>query len=90
MSAVTTLNTFNPRQPTRFVSNACPKGIANSVYQERKDGSWEPVDHLDRGISAEEQGPCSPIEREALAKVWGIKRLRAYLSDKHFTAWGDF
>ena len=38
-SARNTLNTFNPRQPTHFVSTASPKGITASVYQERKDDS---------------------------------------------------
>ena len=48
------------------------------------------MDHVDREISVAEQGWCSPIKRKALAKIWGMKRLRANLSYKQFMTFGNF
>ena len=50
--------------------DASPKAIASSVYQEMKDGTWEPVDLIDRALSAVEEGWHSHIEWEAKAEVW--------------------
>ena len=71
------------------MSDTSLKGIATLVYQEMKNGSWAPVDHMDRALSAVEQGWSSHIEWEGLGKVWGMKMLRTYLIGQHFTAWGD-
>ena len=50
--------------------DASPKAIASSVYQEMKDGTWEPVDLIDRALSSVEEGWHSHIEWEAKAEVW--------------------
>ena len=89
MSSETTLRPFNPSRPTHFVSDASPKGIAASVYQQMADKIWVPVDHVDRALSAVEQGWNSQIEWEALGKTWGMRMLRSYLVGQHFTSWGD-
>jgi hypothetical protein len=89
MSAETTLRPFNPSRPTHFVSDASPLGIAASVYQEQKGGTWVPVDHVDRALSAAERGWDSQIEWESLAKCWGMRMLRSYLVGQTFTSWGD-
>ena len=89
MSSETTLRPFNPSRPTHFVSDASPKGIAASVYQQMADESWVPVDHVDRALSVVEQGWNSQIEWEALGKTWGMRMLRSYLVGQHFTSWGD-
>ena len=89
MSSETTLRPFNSKRPIHFVSDASPKGIAASVYQETAGGSWVPVDHVDRALSAVEQGWSSQIEWEALGKAWGMRMLRSYLVGQHFTSWGD-
>ena len=48
MSSEATLRPFTPGLPTQFVSDACPWGIAASVYQVREDKTWVPVDHISR------------------------------------------
>jgi hypothetical protein len=89
MSDQTTLRAFNPKRETHFISDASPKGLAASIYQRREDGVLVPVDHVDRAMSATEQGWRSQIEWESLAKAWGMTMLRPYLVGKHFTSWGD-
>ena len=89
LSDKATLRPFRRDRPTHFISDASPKGIAASVYQEEEDGTLVPVDHVDRALSAAEQAWQSQIEWESLAKAWGMRQLRAYLVGSHFTSWGD-
>jgi hypothetical protein len=89
MSDKTTLRPFNKNRPTHFVSDASPKGIAASVYQEEEDGTWIPIDHIDRALSKVEQGWASQIEWECLGQCWGMLMLRSYLIGSNFTSWCD-
>ena len=68
----------HPRKK-HLVSDASPSGIAASVYQEDKTGTWVPVDHTSRALSAVEQGWQSQIDWESLAKTWGMEMFRPYL-----------
>ena len=85
----TCLRPFRPELPTHFISDASRCGIAASVYQEERDGTFVPVDHVDRALSTTEQGWESQLEWESLAKSWGMNMLRTYLVGKKFTSWGD-
>ena len=85
----TCLRPFRTELPTHFISDASRYGIAASVYQEEKDGTFVPVDHVDRALSTTEQGWESQLEWENLAKSWGMNMLRTYLVGKKFTSWGD-
>ena len=89
MSSDTTLRPYCPNKPTHFVSDASPKGIAASLYQEEPDRSWVPVDHTSRALSKEEMGWKSQIDWESLAKSWGMEQFRYYLTGIHYTSWGD-
>ena len=89
MSSDTTLRPFDPSKATHFVSDASPKGIQASLYQEQDDKSWVPVDHVSRALSVEEQNWGSQIDWESLAKSWGMQQFRYYLSGCKFTSWGD-
>ena len=89
LSDKTTLRPFRPDLPTHFISDACRQGLAASVYQEERDGTLVPVDHVDRALSITEQGWESQLEWESLGKAWGMQMLRPYLVGKEFTSWGD-
>lgn len=89
MSSDTTLRPYCPHKTTHFVSDASPRGIAASLYQEGADKSWVPVDHISRALSKEEMGWMSQIDWESLAKSWGMEQFRYYLTGIHFTSWGD-
>ena len=89
MSAATTLRPFNPSKATHFVSDASPKGIQASLYQEEDNRTWVPVDHVSRALSVEEQNWGSQIDWESLAKSWGMQQFRYFLSGCKFTSWGD-
>ena len=75
MSDRTTLRPFSMDKDTHFVSNA-------SLYQEEKDGSWVPVDHANRELSAAKQRCQSQIDWESLGKSWGMTQFRHYLVGK--------
>ena len=71
------------------MSDASPKGIQASLYQEEDDKTWVPVNHVSRALSVEEQNWGSQIDWESLAKSWGMQQFRYYLSGCKFTSWGD-
>ena len=85
----TCLRPFRPELPTHFISDASRYRITALVYQEEKDGTFVPVDHVDRALSTTEQGWGLQLEWESLAKFWGINMLGTYLAEKKFTSWGD-
>ena len=89
MSSEATLRPFTQGLPTMFVSDACPWGIAASLYQVLEDQSWVPVDHISRALTKVERAWGSQIDWESLAKSWGMDQFRFYLSGQHFTSWGD-
>ena len=89
LSDKTTLRPFRPGLPIHFISDACKEGLSAAVYQEEKDGTLVPVDHVDRALSVTEQGWESQLEWESLGKSWGMQMLRPYLVGAEFTSWGD-
>ena len=89
MSDQTTLRPYDGDKVIHFVSDASPEGISASIYQEEKDGTWVPVDHTSRALSAAEQRWRSQIDWESLAKSWGMTQFRHYLVGTHFFSWGD-
>ena len=58
----TCLRPFRPDLPTHFISDASRYGIAALVYQEKRDSTFVPVDHVDRALSTTEQGLGSQLE----------------------------
>ena len=56
MNSRTYLAPHDPRRKTHLVTDASPCGIAALLYQEDERGSWVPVDHTSRALSAFEQG----------------------------------
>ena len=89
MNSRTYLAPHDHTRKTHLVTDASPSGIAASVYQEDDAGTWVPVDHTSRALSAVEQGWQSQIDWESLAKTWGMEMFRPYLVGVRFTVWGD-
>ena len=89
MSDASILVAYNPDRKTHLVTDASPKGIAASLYQEDEEGRWLPVDHASRALSLTEQRWESQIDWESLAKSWGMLMFRHFLIGAHFTSWGD-
>ena len=88
MESPATLRPYDPKLPTHFVADSSEVGIQCSIYQERVDGTWVPIDHTSRSLTAQEQD-YSPIERESLAQSFGMDQFRYYLVGGTFTAWTD-
>jgi hypothetical protein len=55
MESPATLRPYDPHRPTHFVADSSEVGIQCSIYQERDDGTWIPVDHTSRSLAAPEQ-----------------------------------
>ena len=88
MESPATLRPYNPAWHTHFVADSSEVGVQCSIYQEREDGTWVPVDHTSRSLTQAKQD-YSPIERESLAQSFGMDQFRFYLVGNHFTAWSD-
>ena len=89
MNSRTYLAPHDHTRKTHLVTDASPCGIAALLYQEDETGTWVPVDHTSRALSAVEQGWQSQIDWESLAKTWGMMMFRPYLVGVRFMAWGD-
>ena len=85
MSAEMTLRQFYPTRPTHLVFDASPKAIPASVYQETKDGTWEPVDLVDRALSAVEEGWHSRAQRDNIRSQTIHSKGTAYAITKYQT-----
>ena len=88
MESPATLRPYDPSRPTHFVADSSEVGVQCSIYQEREDNTWVPVDHTSRSLTPAEQD-YSPIERESLAQSFGMDQFRFYLVGGQFTAWTD-
>ena len=88
MKSPATLRPFSHNLKTHLVADASEVGIQASLYQCLPDGTWVPIDHCSRALTATESG-YSPIERESLAQSWGMNEFRYYLVGGEFEAWTD-
>ena len=69
-------------------TDASDTGLAGVLLQEQDDGSHRVVRYLSRSLSrAEKNYPAS--QKEALALVWSVRTLRAYLIGTTFTILTD-
>ena len=88
MTSETTLRPFDPKLKKKLVTDAGPTGIAASIFQELPDGTWVPIDHTSRSLTACEI-KYSQIEKESLAQAWGMTIHRYYLLGIHFESFTD-
>ena len=88
MTCETALRPFNPKRPTKLVTDAGPDGIAASLFQVTDDGTWTPIDHASRSLTQCEQRYCQ-FEKESLAQTWGMNVHRHYLLGIQFDSVTD-
>ena len=88
MTSEDALRPFDPKLQTKLVTDAGPEGIAASLFQVSRDGTWIPVDHASRSLT-----PCeknySQFEKESLAQAWGMQAHRQYLLGIKFETMTD-
>ncbi|CAF4527491.1 unnamed protein product, partial [Didymodactylos carnosus] len=65
-------------------TDASNTGIGGVLHQVNPDGRLQPVQYLSRSLSKREQ-KYSVVEKECLAMVWCITKLRPYLYGQEFT-----
>ena len=82
------LRPFDPKLPTKLVTDAGPDGLAASLFQELPSGEWIPVDHASRALTKCEQR-YSQFEKESLAQAWGMQVHRNYLLGIKFDSYTD-
>ncbi len=88
MTSTTALRPFDPSLKTIHITDAGPEGIASSLYQEKLEGTWIPVDHASRALTPCEQ-KYSQTEKESLAQSWGMNIHRYYLLGIPFDSYTD-
>ena len=82
------LRPFDPKLPTKLVTDAGPDGLAASLFQELASGEWIPVNHASRALTKCEQR-YSQFEKESLAQAWGMQVHRNYLLGIKFDSFTD-
>ena len=82
------LRPFDPKLPTKLVTDAGPDGLAASLFQVSASGEWIPVDHASRALTKCEQR-YSQFEKESLAQAWGMQVHRNYLLGIQFESYTD-
>jgi hypothetical protein len=65
-------------------TDASNAGIGGVIHQVTPDGHLQPIQYLSRSLSKREQ-KYSVVEKECLAMVWCITKLRPYLYGREFT-----
>ena len=88
MNDPATLQAFNINRQTHVAADSSEHGMQGSIYQERNEDEWLPIDHTSRVLTPTERN-YSPIERESLAQSWTLEQFRFYLVGAPFTTWTD-
>ncbi|KAJ1159025.1 hypothetical protein NDU88_011695 [Pleurodeles waltl] len=80
----------SPCYSKKFIvqTDASELGVAAVLSQWNSEGQDQPVAFISRRLTTREKR-WSPIEREAFAVVWALKKLRPYLFGTHFIVQTD-
>ncbi|XP_062704675.1 uncharacterized protein K02A2.6-like [Aedes albopictus] len=79
---------YNPDWPVVLVTDASGKGIGAALFQVCPDGNQRPVTFISRVLKNHEK-EYSPLDMEALAVYYAVRRLSGYLLGRNFTIWTD-
>jgi transposase InsO family protein len=78
---------FDPSLPVTVACDASPVGVG-AVLSNVINGEERPVMFISRALSSAERN-YSQIERESLAIIFAVTRLRQFLLGRPFTVWTD-
>lgn len=81
------LKFFDPDLPTKITCDSSKIGLGATLEQQYPDG-WHPIAFKSRVCSPAEKNYC-PLEREALAIVFGCTSLHEYLYGRQFIVESD-
>lgn len=79
---------YDPQKPLALYCDSSQYGIGVVLSHVMKNGEDRPVCYASRSLSAAEKN-YSQLEKEALACVWGVKKLHKYLFGREFVIYND-
>ena len=75
---------YNPELPVSLACDASSYGLGCVLNHVMPDGEERPIAFASRTLNNAEK--CyNQIDKEALAIVWGVKKMHLYLTGRHFT-----
>ena len=78
------LTHYNPELPVTLACDASSYGLGCVLNHVMPDGEERPIAFASRTLNNAEKR-YSQIDKEALAIVWGVKKMHLYLTGRHFT-----
>ena len=78
MNDPSTLQAFDLNRLTHVAADSSEHGMQGSIYQEKGNDEWVPIDHTSSALTPTERN-YSPIERESHAQSWTMEQFRYYL-----------
>lgn len=72
------LGYFNPKDKATVIADASPVGLGAVLVQENVEKQMRVISYISKSLTEVEQRYCQ-TEKEALALVWAVERLREYL-----------
>ena len=88
LAEATHLVHFNPNLPIVLAANASQFGIGAVLSHILPDGSEMPIAYVSKTLAPAEKN-YAPIEKEALALVFGVRKFHQYLAGREFTLLTD-
>lgn len=82
------LGYFSPDDRTTVIADASPVGLGGVLIQHDSEGKLRVIAYVSKSLTEVERRYCQS-EKEALALVWAVERLREYLLGIKFTLISD-